>query len=563
MESKALQIYSEVGREEAAFHLYKGSTDAEKAAIVEELANRPENELLEYLDQIVDMMRMYPSPEIKKAVCRAVQNAGDSGLPYCQEIAGLLVDDDSEVKYQACVTLAVQGTFAAGAQPSVERLLEDPSDAVRCGAVTALGAFEAKDCAERIAALLSDRSPEVQGAACIALGRLGETGANSASDVAEKVDEPRSRLQALYALGTMESEGAKHCEKVVECLEDSDAEIRLVAAQMAGQMASAVKESSTAWGKLTGLLGHGDGFVRCAAALACGYMGEAAADQCDDLKEMLNDDFMDSGVNALTVGGCRSRMPPSTRKTKCAAAAALGLIAQTGADVAVDVYASEVSSLLNDEDWETRMVACEALAMMGERAKDQATKLSSIFDDEKYAVRSKAAYACGKLKDADVASGLADLIADNCPSVREEAMLALAELGDDGTEYIEKVFEKINDYSPTCRAAAMTALGRMGEKGQFYAGAIAQRLLEYEAPFVRIAALEALGNMEDHGAAYAEVVADYLQDQLPAVRAAAAASLGKMGTEGEAFGSALKALTNDPSTDVQKAAGEAAEALGI
>lgn len=564
MENKALAIYSEVSRDVAEYHLRSGDTDAEKAAIIEDLAGRSENELIEYLDQIVAELGASNSSEVKKAVCHAVQNAGESALPYCQDIAYLLDDSDAEVKYAACMSLAVMGPWAAsGTMVSVQKLLDDQSEVVRCGACAAIGAFGADDCAQKLADMLGDKSPEVQGAACVALGRLGEAGSGCASEVAAKIGEPRSRLQAIYALGLMGDDGKKHCDKIVECLEDDDDEIRLAAAQQCGQMAAEVKDNGGAWGSLTGMLGHSEGKVRCAAALALGYMGEPAADQCDALKELLEDDFGESGINSLTAGGCRSRMPPSTRKAKCAAAAALGLICQAGADVSVDDYASEVANLLNDEDWEARMVGCEALAMMGEKAKDQATRVSAIFDDERYAVRARAAHACGKLKDADSAAGLADLIADNCPSVREEAMLALAELGDDGSEYIEKVFEKVNDFSPTVRAAAITALGRFGEKGQFYAGAVAQKLTGYEAPFVRAAALEALGNMEEHGAAFAEVVGEYLQDQIPSVRAAAVSAIAKMGTEAEAFQDAVRALKDDPSPEVKKAADEAADALGL
>jgi len=563
MESKAVAIYSEVGRDEAFSYLQQGSTDTEKAAIVQELANHSEEELVEYLDQIVALLSTTESSEVKGAVCRAVQGAGFVGQMYWHEVTMLLNDPDSDVRYQACCALASMGPNASAAQSSVVALLSDQSEAVRCGACAALGAFEASAHTDQIAALLNDKSPEVQGAACLALGKLGKAGGRSVADVASKTEEPRSRLQAIYALGSMEAEGAKHCDRVVACLSDEDAEIRLTAAQLCGKMAKAVKESGTAWGKLVGLLGDSDGHIRCAAALALGYMGEEAIDMCDSLKDMLVDDFGESGVNAMTAGGCRSRMPPSARKARCAAAAALGLIAETGGEVAVDVYSAEVANLLNEEDWETRMVACEALAMMGEGAREQAAKLSAIFDDEHFSVRAKAARACGKLKDTECASGLADLIADNCPSVREEAMLALAELGDDGSEYIEKVFEKLNDFSPSVRAAAMTALARMGEKGQCYAGAIARCLTEYEAPFVRIAAIEALGNMEEHGAAYADIVADFLEDQLPAVRAAAAASLGKMGPEAEAFSGLIKALADDPSSEVKKAVGKAVLALGL
>uniref|UniRef100_A0A7S1R3I5 TOG domain-containing protein n=1 Tax=Alexandrium catenella TaxID=2925 RepID=A0A7S1R3I5_ALECA len=442
-------------------------------------------------------------------------------------------------------------------------MLEDQSEAVRCAACAALGAFEASDCAGKLASLLSDKSPEVQGAACLALGKLGEVGTRSAADVAAKMQEPRSRLQAIHALGTMDKAGEGHCEAVVDCLEDQDADIRLAAAQLCGQMGKAMRASEGSWAKLTSLLGNSDGNVRCATAMALGFMGKEAADLSDSLKDMLEDDFSETGVTALTVGGGRARVPPSARKAKCAAAAALGFIVESNADVAVDVYAAEVANLVNDEDWEIRMVACEALAMMGEAAREQATRVSSIFDDERFAVRAKAALASGKMKDTEAASGLADLTGDNCPSVREEAVLALAELGDDGAEYIEKVFEKVSDNSPSVRAAAMTALSRMGMKGQCYAGAVAARLMEYDAVFVRIAAIDALGNMEEHGAAYAELVAESLEDQQPQVRAAAAAALGKMGPDGEAFGDVLKPLTKDPSSEVRKAASQAVSQLRI
>eukprot|EP00418_Pyrodinium_bahamense_P035430 CAMPEP_0179157604 /NCGR_PEP_ID=MMETSP0796-20121207/76874_1 /TAXON_ID=73915 /ORGANISM="Pyrodinium bahamense, Strain pbaha01" /LENGTH=139 /DNA_ID=CAMNT_0020859237 /DNA_START=26 /DNA_END=442 /DNA_ORIENTATION=+ len=134
MENKALTIYSEVGRDEATYALVQGDTVEQKAAIIEELANRPEGELLEYLDQIVDMLRTNASSEVKRAVCQAVQNAGEGALMYCQDIAVLLDDPDPEVKYSACMSLALMGPFAAGSRSAVERLLDDQSEVVRCGA---------------------------------------------------------------------------------------------------------------------------------------------------------------------------------------------------------------------------------------------------------------------------------------------------------------------------------------------------------------------------------------------------------------------------------------------
>jgi len=269
------------------------------------------------------------------------------------------------------------------------------------------------------------------------------------------------------------------------------------------------------------------------------------------VKELLFDSFEESPTNSITAGGARSRLPATFRIVKCAAAVALGSMGSKGAD-----YMDDVSRLLDDDNWEVRVAACDGLAAMGESAKEQASKVISLFEDGRYMVRSRAAAACGKLKDPDVAASLAELFPDKCPAVREEALLALAELGEDGEEHIEKVFEKLEDLSPVVRAAAARALGRM-EKGSLYAGRVVQ-LLQEEAIIVRVAVIEALGLMRERGAAYMEEVAEALNDLSPEVRAAAATSLGKMGNDAlDNFAADLRRLCDDPNASVAKAAKEA------
>jgi HEAT repeat protein len=559
----SMEIYSEISREQAAAAL-AGSSEQDQVAAIYELSQRSEAEVAEYLDYIVSMMNQQSSADVKTAVCSAIRNGGSSASVYVQTVASLLGDASGDVKYEACMTLASMGPPASGYSSQVAALLEDQKDVVRFAACTALGGIEATETCSKVAKLLDDKSPEVVGAACLALGKFGSDGKKFAEKVASKLGEQRTCLQAIYALGSMDDDGAKYCEKVAECLEDEDSDIRLAAAQTLGSMADAVSTSGAASAKVAALLSADDGKVKNAAILTAGYMGAKAADKCETLLELLADDFSEPAANALTVGGCRSRLPPACRKTNCAAACALGMIVQSGAEVDIDPIVNSVSDLIYNDDWETRLAACEALAMMGDKAKEAGTKISSIFDDDKYAVRARAAYAAGKIGDADVASGLSDLLADSSPSVKEEALLALGALGEEGAEFIEKVFEKVLDYNPAVRGAACKSLGMMGEKGMYYAGVVAQRLLEPEAPIVKIAAIEALGDMQDHGAVYAEVVADYLQDPLPQVRAAAALSLGKMGTEAEPYTGSIKALMNsDMSEEVQKSAAEAMSTLGV
>lgn len=219
------------------------------------------------------------------------------------------------------------GSTAIGSKDRIRLLLQDPSEAVRFGACSALGGLEAEDCVEDLRQTLNDASPEVQGAACLALAKVGAAGAAFAPAVAQKLADPRSRLNALKALGLMGLAGGKHCSDVVECLCDDDGETRTLAASIVGRMSEYVKDTPTALNRILDIVRDEDGRKRIAATLALGYMGRAAALHKELIQDGLFDDFEEEAENALTQGGCRRRLPPSCRKSKCAAAAALCSIA--------------------------------------------------------------------------------------------------------------------------------------------------------------------------------------------------------------------------------------------
>merc|ERR1711920_915315 len=118
--------------------------------------------------------------------------------------------------------------------------------------------------------------------------------------------------------------------------------------------------------------------------------------------------------------------------------------------------------------------------MGGVKAKHQAARVANLFQDTRYIVRAKAAFACGKLRNADCIPQLADLLEDSAPAVREEAVHALSASGEDGADYIGKVAERLGDTAPNVRAASIAALANMGEQGHCYASAVAQRLAAVE-----------------------------------------------------------------------------------
>mmetsp|Transcript_131478 Transcript_131478/g.327882 ORF Transcript_131478/g.327882 Transcript_131478/m.327882 type:complete len:565 (-) Transcript_131478:74-1768(-) len=527
----ALSISAEASRD-YVWSVLAQSGDEEKASTIRELAQRGEAEVASYVDVIVELLNDVHAPKVRAAVCQAVRASGKVGALYAQDLTSLLSEQDPEVRYQACLALAGMGDAAAGALTKLKQLLGDRSEIVRYGACAALGGLEAAACADDIAALLSDNSPEVQGAACWALGKLGRSAQSSAAGVFKRLAEPRSRLQALKAVAMMRPAGdAQSWEDVCGCLKDEDAETRMAAVFAIGEMASAVKDSGPAYSKLTGVLNADDGRFRCAAALALGLLGSRAGDQIDNLKDLLSDEFSEPPTDALSAGGCRPRLPAQWRNAKCAAAVALGhIVSCDGGGCDGSGLAASVAELLNDNTWEVRLAACEALGMMGTWAQGEASQVATLLEDPRFQVRAKAAATCAKLGDSQVISKLVDMLEDASPAVREEVVRALPRFNSESQEYMEKLSEKLVDPVVSVRVAVIEVLAALGApRSGYYASAVAQRLsAEGEAASVQVAALQALGKMGKRGALYQDLLNEYAQSTLPQLRQAAEQGLSSM-----------------------------------
>lgn len=520
-------------REGLSYEL-SSKTDEQKALAITELAAKGESFVTTHLDHLIAELRRSYSPDVKEAVCKSVMAAGASAAPFYHDLANLIEDNDPQVKYWGCLAIGSIGNAASGSKSRIRSLLQDPSEAVRFGACSALGGIQAEDCAADLKEKLSDASPEVQGAACLALAKVGAVGAPFAPIVAQKLAEPRSRANALKALGLMGIEGGKHCKEVVECLCDDDSETRAIAASVVGKMSDYVRDTPNALNRILEIARDEDGRKRIAATLALGYMGREASVHKELIQDGLFDDFEEDADNALTQGGCTTRMPPSCRKAKCAASAALGRIAAEDQGFGWETAAAQVARLLDEDDWEVKTCALDCLSALGPRARDHVDKVSGQLADEIFIVRAKAASALAKIGDVESVSlnKMADLLEDSCPAVKSAAALGLAELGDDGAEYSHKVFNLLTDISADVRAAAVTALSRMRDRGPYFASVIAQRLREQEEPRVRIAAIEALSALEERAMSFMDLIKEQQRDEVPSVREAAQKCLERLGQPG-------------------------------
>eukprot|EP00439_Symbiodinium_sp_Y106_P015454 s6369_g2.t1 len=249
-----------------------------------------------------------------------------------------------------------------------------------------------------------------------------------------------------------------------------------------------------------------DGRKRLAAVLALGYMGRDAASHKGLIQDCLLDEFEEDAENALTQGGCRGRLPPSCRKAKCAAAAALARIASQEQGYGWESTAADVARLLSSDDWEVRLCALECLTALGRRARENTDKVVGQLSDEKYIIRAKAPH-----------------LNDTCPAVKSAAALALAETEPQSLNslYYERycmhwfiaVFDLLTDISADVRASAVTALSKMSDKGRYFTTVIAQRLkTEGEDPKVRVAAMEALSALEERSLNFLDLIKQHQRE---------------------------------------------------
>jgi len=284
----------------------------------------------------------------------------------------------------------------------------------------------------------------------------------------------------------------------------------------------ASKSSSEAIAKLKELIKSQDSGVRCAAAQALGNMGREVEPHILCLKPLLADESEDTSCRSLQIGGGAQRPPAVLRKPICAAISAFGL-------AGAHRYVEDMASKIDDDDWEVRLSALEALGLLGEASQVEAEKIASALEDDVYMVRAKACEVIGKIQASGQAESLKAALKDKSPSVRIGAVRALSALGHSGAVYSNDVFKLLSDSALAVQVAAIRSLGCMGEIGQCYASVIASRLNDAQAE-VRLASAEALGRLGDHGAAFADELEMYADgDPSPLVRSSARMSLRQLG----------------------------------
>jgi len=531
------------------------SPDEERLlAALSDVQNRGELAALElgYADAVAKHLGS-KSSAVVAAAAAALGGMGSAGAKYSDFVATVLDSDAPKVQTAAATALGAFGASALEHGDKIAAVVGSATqDSVKLAAIQALGKIGAEGKADFLAGLLGEKSPDVQAAACVALGGLGSTGLKKAGDIAKKLSGADTKCAACNALSTLGGEAvAPNVEAIVKnCLPAEDMLTRQEALAALGKAPEAALKATSS---ISGLLTNGSPAVRAAATLCLGNMGEKAAEQAPAVTKLLADENEDETWIPLQVGGGSTREPMAMRKPKCAALVALGAMKAAA-------YINDIVGLLGDADWEVRFCAVEALGVIGEPAKEVAGKVADLMDDDTYPVRAKACFAIGQLKADDQADKLSEMLADKGQVVRAEAVAALGKMGEAGNQYTGDMAKLLSDISQNVRSAACGALAELGESGRPYASVVAKLLSDPDYN-VCADACTALSKMGAYGAAFAEDVASLLTSPYPPLRAAAASALGRMGEEAIDFHGALKALGDDPDAAVVKAASSAAAAL--
>jgi len=496
---------------------------------------------------------LYPAvPDVEKLLAdpsgavraRAVDTLSALGaVEKAPLLATFLDDPHADVRLQA--SYAMGNLHHRGAIPALVARLKDADDDVRESAAQALGDLGAKEAAGDLEKLLADKTVDVAEAAVIALGKLRALG--SAAQVARflRHENPRVRFEAATSLARM---GAKESAPLmVPLLEDDWQEVRI-------------------------------GVLEALARLGAREQAKAVAGRLEDDVQLVRE----SAARVLVRLGARDLFPslvadlrenPRTSGRESSAA-----LVQLGAKGAIP----SLLLLMDSEDADRRAVAIEALA--GLDAKEvQAVLVRRLEDPDNDVVRS-AALGLRRLGTREAATSVIPLLGRARPYAREQAAVALGGLG--AREAVGPLRAAFYREDGTPSQAVISALAELGARegvpdllkclktGRTYDRLIAAR------------ALSDLGASEAEpavGASLEEGIADdprwiletaatiapdravtsarkFLKHGDGEVRLASAGMLGELG--GRESGADLLPLLRDPEIRVRSAALQALASLG-
>lgn len=292
---------------------------------------------------------------------------------------------------------------------------------------------------------------EIRKAAALALGRVGQdankvpdTNAVRALQNALKDPCAQVRLQAILSIGMLQAHLSPVDMGIRQALEtlrnEKDQAVLIWARVLLAQMESMRPEVHLAY--LTGQLQNNrEAPNRAHAAQALGALRVLAKDKIPELTAALKD------ADPLVAG---------------AAVIALGQMKEPIADKQV----TAIARLLNDADVQTKCHACQALGLLGGKAKEHIPQLIGVLKDKEAAAAGAAAEALGQMKDnvADVeVPAVARLLSDPQVHTRCQAAQLLGAFGPKAKASVPDLIKALQDKETQVVGCAVVALAQLGK----------------------------------------------------------------------------------------------------
>lgn len=510
----------------------------------------------------------YLTPEQRDELPRLLADIGPRAAPY---LTRYLRDRDENLRLVAVSALG--RLQALDALRRLERLADDPSDAVRLGLADTLAAITLPGAAHlakqwrlrhpllakrpwyarlrelvpwlridppnnvivRAACrLLRDISPAVRGQACVALAQLGRAAASAESDLVERLRDADESVRAR-AIGTLASVAAdddRVAAALTPLLTDASPVIRAAAARALGSRGAAM---ATAASGLLPLLRDADAQVRSAAAAAVASIGlltdeahrelAAGLTSADNTVRAQTAEVMGSikMTIAATLPALIEALKDDNDQVRVNAAEAIG---NAGPDAAAAVDA--LAAALRDRENRVVALVARALGAIGPPAASAAPALVTMLGHINAEVRTRTAEAIGRIGKAteETLAALRRAAADPEGAVRAAALESFARIVAPPVSR-DLLLAALADSDPRVRAAAVNALApSAGEPG--VGDAIITAAADgSDSVKERVAA--AIGEAGIAAPKALQALARMLGDDTAAVQIAAAQALGKIG----------------------------------
>jgi HEAT repeat protein len=442
-----------------------------------------------------------PDAKVRREVIEAVRAIRPGPKVVLPLLVKELRDSDPAVQIRALDALAEQGERAV---PALIEALGDKETAYwACLVLSELGP-EAKDAVPALAKVLDDDRPDVRREAILALAAIGEAAAPAVPAVAKSLDCEINAAAATYALG------------------------------MIGNLPADVEA------KIEKNVGNSDRVLATVSAWAVAHLHPDGADRMRRAVKMLIAEVM--GEN------------PELRR-----AAAQGLF-DLKPDPAIARPLWEAA--MENADEESRIGGMDAMASLGAAV---VPRLIEALEDAK--LRPYVASILAKIgsESAAAAEPLAELVTDENPETRKEALFALAKIGPAAKAAVPKLIEALKtSEGPDCYAICY-ALGSIGAEAVAAKPAL-QAMLDKDGDetaclFSAWALTRIDPTCEVSCAKAVPALIKSLDEPSPMLRMHAAEALGAMGPRAKSALPALKKAAKAKDEQVRKAAAAAIEAI--